>query len=129
MITVKTISRISIIFSALLCIASFLPGCLGLQKKAVIELAGNPTTGYSWEYTMSPENIIREVSNEYIADKTETNVVGSGGKFVFTFEAVTQGETTLVFSYRRPWEDDPPAQTITYKALVDGKNNITLIQE
>ena len=128
MITVKTAVRIFVIFSAVLCV-TFFSGCLGVQEKVVIELQGNPTTGYSWEYTMSPENVIREVSNEYIADKTETNVVGSGGKFVFTFEAVTQGETTLVFSYRRPWEDDPPAQIMIFRAIVDDKNNLTLVQE
>ena len=126
------------IFYAVLCIAFFSVACTGVQIEnnaaqmkniAVIEMEGNPTTGYSWVYKMSPENIIREVSNTYIADQTQNNRVGSGGKFVFTFEAVTRGEAELVFSYLRPWEEGiPPVQTVTFNAIVDDNNNLTLSQ-
>ena len=94
---------------------------------AAIELEGNPTTGYSWVYAMSPEGIVREVSNEYIAANTVGHVAGSGGKFIFTFEAVAEGETELTFSYLRPWEENIPAlKTVIYRAIVDDKYNLTL---
>jgi len=93
------------------------------QKTATIELEGNATTGYSWVYTMSPEGVIRELSNEYIPDKTNDGTVGSGGKYIFTFEAVSGGEAELVFSYLRTWETGvPPLKTVTYKAIVDNKH-------
>ena len=99
------------------------------KNAAVIELEGNPTTGYIWVYSMSPENIIREVSNEYIANRTGSNIVGSGGKFVFVFEPINTGESELVFSYLRPWEENtPPLRTETFKAIVDNNNNLTLSQ-
>ena len=104
-------------------------GCVGLQgqKTTTIELDGNPTTGYTWVYTVSPEGIVREVSNQYIANRTNNNVAGSGGRFVFTFEAITAGEAELVFSYLRLWEEGiPPVNTVKYKAVVDDNNNLTL---
>ena len=104
-------------------------GCSGTQeqKTATIELEGNPTTGYTWVYTMSPEGIVHEVSNQYTASKTGERVVGSGGKFVFTFEAIAEGEAELVFSYLRPWEEGiPPVEAVIYKAIVDDRNNLTL---
>ena len=112
-----------------LCAAILLPGCAGMngQKTATVELEGNPTTGYTWVYTMSPEGILRELSNEYVPDKAGSGIVGSGGKFIFTFEAISPGETELVFSYLRPWELAVPAiNTVIYKAVVDDKNNLTL---
>jgi len=121
-----------------ICIAMLSFGCEGTQGQdaatvklegntAIVELKGNPTTGYSWNYTMSPAGVVREVSNEYIPDKTDENVSGSGGKFVFTFEAVSEGEADLVFSYLRVWETDVPAiNTVTYRAVVDDKGNLKL---
>jgi predicted secreted protein len=95
-----------------------------------VELEGNPTTGYTWVCTISPEGVVNEVSNEYIPDNTNPNIVGSGGKFVFTFEAVAAGEAELVFSYLRPWEEGIPAlKTVIYKTIVDGNKNLTLTEK
>jgi len=100
------------------------------QKTATIELEANATTGYTWVYTMSPENVIRLVSNEYVPDKTNEGITGAGGKQVFTFEAIAEGEAELVFSYLREWETGvPPLKTVTYKAVVDKKNNLTLMKK
>ena len=100
------------------------------QKTAAIELEGNPTTGFGWVYTMSQQGVIREVSQVYTADKASKGMTGSGGKFVFTFEAIAPGETELFFSYLRPWEKDTPAQkTVIYKAKVDSSNVLKLTLE
>jgi len=100
------------------------------QKTATIELEANATTGYTWVYTMTPENIIRLVSNEYIPDKNNEGIAGGGGKQIFTFEAIAEGEAELVFSYLKEWETGvPPLKTVTYKAIVDNKNNLTLMKK
>jgi predicted secreted protein len=111
----------------LLCIAILSSGCSGMQS--TINLDGNPTTGYSWVCAISPEGVVREVSNEYIPNQNAQKLVGAGGKFVFTFEAIAEGEAELVFSYLRVWEKDiPPLETVIYKAIVDEKKNLTLLQ-
>jgi len=100
------------------------------QKTATIELEANATTGYTWVYTISPEGVIRLVSNEYVPDKNNEGITGAGGKQVFTFEAIAEGEAELVFSYLREWETGkPPLKTETYKAIVDNKNNLTLMKK
>ena len=115
-----------------LCIAVLFYGCAGMQgqKTATIEIEGNPTTGYTWVYTVSQEGVVREVSNEYTADKTDKGLAGLGGKFIFTFKSIAAGETRLVFSYLRIWEKDVPAvKTLAYKASVDNKKNLKLMPE
>jgi len=116
----------------LFCIVLLVLGCSETQKRktATVELQGNPTTGYAWVYIMSPEGILREISNEYSADKSGEAVVGSGGKFIFTFEALTKGEAELIFSYLRAWEvDTPAAKTAVYRATMSDKTGLTLTQQ
>jgi predicted secreted protein len=97
------------------------------QKTATIKLEGNETTGYTWIYTMSPGGVIRLVSKIYVPDENKEGIAGIGGKYTFTFEAIAEGEAELVFSYLREWETGvPPLKTVTYKAIVDNKNNLML---
>jgi len=99
------------------------------KSMITIELEGNPTTGFTWVYAMAPEGIVREVSNEYIPSNTSRDAVGSGGKFVFVFEAIASGETELFFKYLREWETEIPASKIMiYKLAVDSENNLRLLE-
>lgn len=100
------------------------------ERLVTIELSGNPTTGYSWSYTMSPEGIIREVSHEYRQREDAEGIVGAGGSFLFVFEGVTPGQVELRFSYARPWEKTKPAvDTTVFTMEVDPDMNITISQE
>ena len=86
-----------------------------------LKLAGNPTTGYSWfllnlEELTSSEFISNVDTNEdgsaggYVPIEKENEngepIVGAGGHFYFTFEAVakTSEPISLLFSYQKPWE-------------------------
>jgi len=136
----------------LLCAALVLLGCLGSPRKRIakIELEGNPTTGYTWVYNMPreipqeedeaidtfeirgfpPEDIVRKISSDFVPHKSGGKIVGSGGKFVFTFEGITPGETELVFSYLRAWEMGiPPVETVTYRATVNEKKYLTITRK
>jgi predicted secreted protein len=107
-------------------------GCSGpeKQKTVTVELTGNPTTGYTWVYTISPEGILHKISTKYIPDQTGGAVGGSGGKFIFLFEALAEGEAELTFSYLRVWETDTsPAETRVYRATVDDKTGLMLTQQ
>ena len=86
-----------------------------------IKLQGNPTTGYSW-FLLNLENLTSSkfISNVdtntdgsaggYVPAKSplfkKYHIVGNGGYFYFTFEAVakTSEPVELLFSYQRPWE-------------------------
>ena len=118
-----------------LCLTLSLVGCSGNQvfgqeeSQATVELEGNPTTGYEWTYELSNPAIIKEVSYEYIGYQEDEDVVGVGGVFVFGFAGLAEGESEITFNYMRSWEETPPEKTVTYLAVVDSNNNLTLTRK
>jgi inhibitor of cysteine peptidase len=78
----------------------------------VVKLAGNPTTGYSWQLADHDENIVKLDGNpEY---KSDSALVGSGGMYTYHFKAVSSGTVPLKFDYLRTWETNTaPAQTFS----------------
>ena len=96
-----------VIVFVLLGILVLAAGCSAANTaECTIELTGNATTGCAWEYTMSEEGIVTEASNDYVTDSTDTDMVGVGGKYIFTFAPAGEGDVTLHFVYRQPWEPD-----------------------
>ena len=66
-----------------------------------VVLGGNFTTGYRWALTERPD-AISLVSDEMRASGAAP---GSAGTQHFRLVAESGGRFSLVFSYRRPWED------------------------
>jgi inhibitor of cysteine peptidase len=74
-----------------------------------LSLAGNPTTGFSWEVDSNDDDLLQEEGQpKYEAEKT--NLVGSGGTFIFTFQAIKAGEDALRLVYQRPFEKNTPPE-------------------
>lgn len=77
------------------------------NPSATIQLASNPTTGYSWTAT-SYDNSLITLSHKYIRSQPE--LIGSGGDEVWTITATQKAlnaprqTTTINFGYLRPWE-------------------------
>ncbi|HOQ01020.1 MAG TPA: protease inhibitor I42 family protein [Acetivibrio clariflavus] len=85
-----------------------------------LELESNPTTGYSWSYATKPDpKVLIETNYEYIPDKTDEEIVGSGGKEIWSYKAVYIGSTAIEMIYSRPWESKAPAKTFTVKVIVE----------
>ena len=75
-------------------------------KSLVITLASNPATGFRWELAGPiDENLLALIETRYEpgAD-AEVGLVGAGGTEVWTFETLTDGETTITMEYSRPWD-------------------------
>jgi len=96
--------------------AKALEAAAGDEFKIVIE--SNPTTGYHWELMNEPEaNVVILVSNEYKGD--EPVMPGSGGVEVWTFKAVSAGETQITLGYYPPSnEPTDPQQTVTFTVKI-----------
>lgn len=79
-----------------------------------VSVPGNPTTGYGWAVS-APEGgetlLVQQEEPLYVPDKTDEQVVGSGGVYIFTFKAGGIGQETLSLVYSRPWEGGQPAET------------------
>jgi inhibitor of cysteine peptidase len=82
----------------------------------VISLAGNPTTGYTWEAVAYDERILRQVGEPTFTP--ESNAAGAPGRQVLRFEALGEGQTTLQLIYHRPWEDAEPEKAFSVDVVV-----------
>ncbi len=67
-----------------------------------IALEGNPTTGYIWE-KVEGDNTILSPQGDYKYTPAKP-LVGSGGKFIFTFLGAAPGKTKLHLIYHRTFE-------------------------
>jgi predicted secreted protein len=65
-----------------------------------LALAGNPSTGYTWQASVDPRYL------ELIGQEFERagEGVGAGGYEVLCFRALTAGGTEITCEYRRPWD-------------------------
>jgi inhibitor of cysteine peptidase len=87
---------------------------LTLNNQFTIELASNPTTGYSWKWTNKQSvTVVDSVGFVYITDKPE--LTGSGGKEIWKFRGIKKGTDTLKFEYNRSWE---PNSTVKSQTIV-----------
>jgi len=84
----------------------------------VIQLPGNPTTGYAWQVAGGDRMIVRQFSKPRY--KADSKLVGAGGMFTFQFKGVSKGRTDLRLVYRRPWEKkEKPARTFDLTVVVE----------
>ena len=79
----------------------------------LIELRGNPTTGYIWQLqNLTPTDIVHVDEGSYTPDVQPAGLVGGGGTFSFLPRCLSSGKATAIFAYHRPWEKEPPAETL-----------------
>jgi len=80
-----------------------------------VVLPGNATTGYSWQVEGIDAAILSAAEPVYVSD---SELVGAGGVYTFTFTAAAAGETQVRLVYLRPWEQVEPAETFTMTVTV-----------
>ena len=77
---------------------------LDAGRSLVVELPGNPTTGYEWVVAQADAHLLEAAETEYQPD---SDALGAGGRYTFRFRALASGSTPVVLAYRRSWEPDP----------------------
>lgn len=86
------------------------------QTSRVLNLTGNPTTGYTWLYEMEPAGIIDVNSDVMYLGDGET--MGAPSLFNYELTSLREGTCSLVFFYVRPWEDKDPELEMEYRITV-----------
>ena len=83
-----------------------------------IELEANPTTGYLWEVSVSAgKGVLRQTGHARYIRRSER--IGAPGVRIYRFEGLKEGQTELVFKYRRPWEKaEGPAKKYIVRVTV-----------
>jgi inhibitor of cysteine peptidase len=84
------------------------PVSILIGELAEVALKENPTTGYSWNVSLSDGLVI---VNETTIGPENDRIVGAGGVHVWTIKAVAPGNQSFSGVYRRSWE--PPSDTDT----------------
>lgn len=82
----------------------------------LVDLPGNPTTGYMWEVSSMDRAILQKIGDHKFS--TNSNVIGAPGKVSMRFRVIGTGRTELVLAYRRSWEKNvAPAKTFSVKII------------
>lgn len=117
--------RIALILLGTMLLAMGLAGCGDKEPQtATLKLSANPTTGYEWSFTQTPN--IFDVSSEYVPDATDEEMVGVGGIETFTLVPTKAGSTELNFYYKQPWDENSLDTRLTYQISVDKNMQITV---
>lgn len=119
----------ALMFFSCMTFAALPPALAGERGETVaIELPANPSTGYSWTYEFSEEDILKEDSSGYLPAPSKDETVGRGGKQVWIFRAINPGSVAITFTYQRPWEAGAASSdSVTYFYAVDTSLAITMI--
>jgi inhibitor of cysteine peptidase len=86
------------------------PVSVQLGQNFTLQLQSNPSTGYQWQPSFDA-SMVSLKNQTYVADQPATT--GSGGKDVFTFQAVSVGSTTITFDHISP-SGTVTDQTVNY---------------
>lgn len=110
------------LFALILSLMLFLPAALAEEMpyavsapapaRVTFTFEGNPSTGFLWDCQIKNEGVVALREMHYAADAATENLLGAGGKYTFTLEAVQQGEAIVVFQYARPWEHHVEKQQV-----------------
>ena len=109
-------------------------GMAARGQSILINLRGNPTTGFQWVLTATNGNsVVPTGTNTFTSD--DGAGTGRPGTFSFPFQVLNFGSTTLSFVYIQPWNPQNIQQTFTVTigsgdmpgapqlaAALDGKN-------
>ena len=89
-----------------------------LNGTLIVDLESNATTGYAWALDSVDASILQFEKSEYVAPVT--NLVGAGGKELWTFKAIAAGQTLLKLNYERSFEpEEDPADTFEVTVTVE----------
>ncbi|MDO9557150.1 MAG: protease inhibitor I42 family protein [Coriobacteriia bacterium] len=83
---------------------------IGVGQVLLVELPGNPTTGFMWSAAKTPDFLTVLGEPDYKAD---SDLIGASGMIGLRFSAERTGTGTLELRYARPWESVQPQQVFT----------------
>ena len=123
-----------VLLSSVIVLSLFLlVGCKDKETKEttspeVIELEGNPTTGYEWTCIVKDENIAK-VESIFKPDETTSEITGQGGTYLFTVTGLKEGNTTITCKYSRNWEETINDEVRKYNVTVDKKLKVSIEED
>jgi predicted secreted protein len=97
------------------------------DNSVYVTLDANYTTGYEWTVTIDGASVqLKEEA--YTPHDAPSGMVGVGGTWSCTLEAICDGDATVNFTYSRPWDKTDIAETRTLQISVRN-SKINSVQE
>jgi len=87
-----------------------------MNEVIMISLAENPTTGYTWNITLSEGLAL--LKDVYVQDEAEEGMVGVGGVHEWFIEAVEAGEQTF-YGIEQQAQSEETGSEYTLKLIVE----------
>lgn len=91
------------------------------SKELKITFDSNPSTGYHWESETYNEGVIK-ITESYESDCKDENIVGCGGKTIFTITPLMEGTEIIDFSYIAPNGEDEEYNATYYITVGENLN-------
>lgn len=113
----------SVIMTAVLTVLIVLGFKEGIGKTAIVSMESNSSTGCSWSYTLTKDDVFTVEKQFYVADILSGGVTGSGGKEYFVFKAKKEGTAVFEAVYKRAGSEEIYNE-ICYAVTVDENLNI-----
>ena len=94
---------------------------LKANETVKIKLESNITTGFRWNVSNETvTNIVSLISSDYKQANTDKKLVGAGGYETFTFKTNSKGNTTIILTYNKSWEEGvEPLKTFKINVTVE----------
>lgn len=88
-----------------------------------IELAANPSTGYSWKYAKEPDTTVVQFVEKEVVERPDSvnRMVGAGYTEVWVFKGVDEGETSIDLKFARAQEPVDSTMQKSYSVRVKSK--------
>ncbi len=77
---------------------------LGRGDILTLRLETNPTTGYLWQMEYKYGEHILEMVREKKYER-KSDLIGAGGIETYVFKCISKGSAEIIFTEKRPWED------------------------
>jgi inhibitor of cysteine peptidase len=93
---------------------------LKVNEVVKVKLESNITTGFRWNLSNETDtNIVSLVSSDYKENSADKKL-GAGGYETFTFKAKSKGNTTIILTYNKLWEEGAePLKTFKINIVVE----------
>ena len=103
-------------------------------KTLTVVYESNPTTGYSWEISVSDPKVIKSVSDTYQEDNAAGNsatnevICGKGGYETFVFEGTGKGTAVITFNYAQHWKGGNKGEIRTVTVETDDMGKLLSVK-
>ena len=90
-------------------------------QELVLTLDSNPATGYRWWLAASSHVVVMLPTERpsYQSKPPDERALGAAGVETWRFKAAQVGKQTLLFEYKRSFDEkEPPAKTVSYRVVV-----------